>query len=82
MPQSLVPALAKEEVVVMDNASFHKGTDMIEALKHAGAVLEFLPADSRDNPIEKKRAQAKAMRKRERSRVDALFAEDINDDKL
>ena len=57
---------------------------MIETIKHAGAVLEFLPADSRVSLIliEKKRAQAKAIRKREPSRVDTLFSEYINDDKL
>ena len=67
----------------MDNASFHQRADMIEAIEQAGAVLEFLPPYSPDlNPIEKKWAQAKAIRKRERCDVDALFSAQVSYDKL
>ena len=67
----------------MDNANFHKRTDMLGAIEKAGVVLEFLLLYSPGlNQIENKRTQAKAMRKRERSRAAALFAEYIDYDKL
>ena len=67
----------------MDNASFHKRADMVEAIKPSGALLEFLPPYSPDfNPIEKKWAQTKAIRKRERFDVDILFSVHMNYDKL
>ena len=83
LTQALVPVLPVNAVVVMDNASFHKRSDMIEAIKQSGALLEFLPPYSPDlNPIEKKWAQAKAIRKRERCDVDTLFSVHMNYDKL
>ena len=60
---------------VMDNATFHKRHDMIQAIQDNGCSLEFLPPYSLDhNPIEKKWAQAKAIRKRHRCCVDGLFS--------
>ena len=83
LTQALVPVLPVNAVVVMDNASFHKRSDMIDAIKQSGALLEFLPPYSPDlNPIEKKWAQAKAIRKRERCDVDTLFSVHMNYDKL
>jgi len=83
LTQVLIPVLPHNSVVVMDNASFHKRTDMIEAIEQAGAVLEFLPPYSPDlNPIEKKWAQVKAIRKQERCDVDTLFSVHIKYDKL
>ena len=53
--QELLPVLPDRAVIVMDNASFHKHNDMIEALEQAGHQLEYLPPYSHDlNPIEKK----------------------------
>ena len=43
LTQALVPVLPVNAVVVMDNASFHKRADMVEAIKQSGALLEFLP---------------------------------------
>ena len=64
LTQALVPVLPVNAVVGMDNASFHKRSDMMEAMKQSGALLEFLPPYSPDlNLIEKKCAQAKAIRK-------------------
>jgi len=81
--QCLMPVLPTNAVIVMDNVSFHKRTDMIEAIELSGALLEFLPPYSPDlNPIEKKWAQVKAIRKRERCDVDTLFAKYINYSKL
>ena len=75
LTQALVPILPIHAVVVMDNASFHKRADMVEAIKQSGALLEFLPPYSPDlNPIEKKWAQAKAIRKQERCDIDTLFS--------
>jgi hypothetical protein len=57
----LVPKLPKNSVVIMDNASFHKGQDMVNALEDAGHTLLYLPPYSPDlNPIAKKWAHAKA----------------------
>lgn len=72
--QDLIPKLPPESVVIMDNASFHKGQKMKEALEDAGHTLLYLPTYSPDlNPIEKKWAQAKAVRRRERCDVNSLF---------
>ena len=65
----------------MDNATFHKRHDMINAINKAGSTVEFLPPYSPDpNPIEKKWAQVKAIRKRERCDVDTLFSTHVNYD--
>jgi transposase len=37
--QILLPNLPKESVIVMDNASFHKGKDMQKMLEDAGHIL-------------------------------------------
>ncbi len=77
--QCLIPVLPANAVIVMDNVSFHKRTDMMEAIELSGALLEFLPPYSPDlNPIEKKWAQIKAIRKRERCDVDILFSNHIS----
>jgi transposase len=63
--QELLPKLPPASVVVMDNASFHKRFDIQSTIKNAGHTLEFLPAYSPDfNPIEKKWAQAKTLRRK------------------
>jgi len=75
LTQAFIPTLPVNAVVVMDNAPFHKRADMIEAIEQSGCLLEFLPPYSPDlNPIEKKWAQAKAIRRRERCPVDTLFS--------
>lgn len=51
--EKLVPTLAKDEVVVMDNASIHKVDGIREAIEAVGAKLIYLPPYSPDlNPIE------------------------------
>jgi transposase len=58
----------------MDNASFHKGQDMVNALEDGGHTLLYLPPYSPDlNPIEKKWAHAKAIRRRIGGSIEALF---------
>jgi transposase len=83
LSQWLVPVLSANAVVVMDNASFHKRTDRVEAMEQSCALLEFLPPYRPDlNPIEKQWAQEKAIRKRERYDVDTVFSVYMNHDKL
>jgi transposase len=51
--QLLVPSLKKGQVVVMDNASFHKNKKIRELIEKAGCRLIYLPPYSPDlNPIE------------------------------
>lgn len=72
--QDLIPKLPPKSVVIMDNASFHKGKQMKKFIEDAGHILFYLPTYSPDlNPIEKKWAQSKAVRRRERCDVDTLF---------
>ncbi len=52
--QCLVPELREGQVVVMDNASFHKSAEIRELIEEAGCHVLFLPAYSPDlNKIEK-----------------------------
>ena len=52
--EMLVPELKPGQVVVMDNASFHKSPLIKEAIELAGCKLVYLPPYSPDlNPIEK-----------------------------
>jgi len=72
--QILLPSLPKESVVVMDNASFHKGKDMQKMLEDSGHTLLYLPPYSPDlNPIEKKWAQAKHIPRTLPCSIDQLF---------
>jgi transposase len=72
--QDLLPKLPSASVVVMDNATFHKRSDIRSAITRAGHTLDFLPAYSPDlNPIEKKWAQAKALRRRLLCSISYLF---------
>ena len=72
--QALLAKCPQAAVIVMDNASFHKREDIREAIKEAGHSLEYLPAYSPDlNPIERKWAQAKAIRRKLRSKPSQLF---------
>ena len=49
----LVPSLKKNQVVIMDNASFHKSKVIEELIEKAGCKLIYLPTYSPDlNPIE------------------------------
>ena len=57
----LLPIIkTKEQTIVMDNASFHKGEDVTKLIESSGNKLRYLPTYSPDlNPIEKKWAQIK-----------------------
>lgn len=72
--QDLIPKLPPRSVVVMDNATFHKGADMQKALKTTGHTLLYLPPYSPDlNPIERKWAQVKSIRRRDACSISNLF---------
>lgn len=61
---TLVPELPANSVVVMDNATFHKRADTLDAIKTAGHQVVWLPPYSPDlNPIEKTWAWVKQLRK-------------------
>ena len=54
LEQILVPELRPGQVVILDNASFHKSQASIEIIQKAGCEVLFLPPYSPDlNPIEK-----------------------------
>ena len=38
-----LPKVEPETVIVLDNATFHKRNDMIEAIRSNGCIVEFLP---------------------------------------
>ena len=72
--RDLLPKLPRKSVVVMDNASFHKGEAMKKALQEAGHTLLYLPPYSPDlNPIEHKWAQAKKIRRKTQASLTDLF---------
>jgi transposase len=72
--QDLLPKLPPACVVVMDNATFHKRSDIKFAISRAGHILDFLPAYSPDfNPIEKKWAQTKSVRRKLSCSIQDLF---------
>ncbi len=72
--QILLPSIPGQSVIVMDNATFHKGSNMQRVLEDAGHTLLYLPPYSPDlNPIEKKWAQAKQIRRTTNCSIEALF---------
>lgn len=75
----LVPTLRPGQMVVMDNARFHKSDKTQELLAAAGCQLRFLPAYSPDfNPIEPVWAIVKARIRRDRG-PDQPFEEAIDE---
>jgi hypothetical protein len=76
--KDLIPKLPPQSIIVMDNATFHKGSDMRNAIENAGHILLYLPPYSPDlNPIEKKWGQAKALRRRIGGTISDLFNHNI-----
>ena len=72
--QQLLPSIPDKSVIVLDNATFHRRNDMQAAIEQQGHDLEFLPPYSPDlNPIEKKWAQAKSIRRKYDYTPDELF---------
>lgn len=72
--QDLLPKLPPRSVIIMDNATFHIRADIRKAISDAGHALDFLPVYSPDlNPIEKKWAQLKKLRRKLLCSVTDLF---------
>jgi transposase len=54
LKQVLIPTLIPGQVIILDNASFHKSIETRKLVEAAGCKLLFLPPYSPDlNPIEK-----------------------------
>jgi transposase len=67
--------LPKASISVRDNAAFHKTSAVKTTIEAAGHVIEYLPVYSPHlHPIEKKWAQAKAIRRAYRCEIDELFS--------
>ena len=63
LSEMLCPLLDDNSVVIMDNASFHKGSQTAALIRVSGASLLFLPPYSPElNPIEKDFANIKRIR--------------------
>ena len=74
LEQDLLPKLPQGSVIVMDNATFHKSPALLDIIKKAGHILEYLPPYSPDlNPIEHKWAQAKALTRKHSGTIEELF---------
>ena len=73
--QSLVPTLARGDIVILDNLGSHKGWRARELVRRAGAHLLFLPPYSPDlNPIEMMFAKLKTLvRKAEERTIEATW---------
>jgi transposase len=68
--QVLVPELADDEVVIMDNLPAHKVTGVRKAIESAGARLVYLPSYSPDfNPIEMAFSKLKALLRKAAARA-------------
>ena len=78
LKQDLLKKLPKHCVIIMDNASFHKGEEMKKVILQHGHILEYLPPYSPDlNPIEKKWAQTKKLRQKQQCNVETLFKNNV-----
>ena len=74
LEQDLLPKLPTQCIIVMDNAAFHKTLEVKNLIQEAGHILEYLPPYSPDlNPIEKKWAHAKAIRRNFQCDIDDIF---------
>ena len=71
----LVAALRPGDIVVLDNLGSHKGSEVRQAIRAAGARLVFLPPYSPDlNPIEQVFAKIKTLlRKQDARTVEATW---------
>ena len=81
--QQLVPTLRPGDVVVMDNLSSHKRSEVRPAVEAAGAELRYLPPYSPDlNPIErafsKLKAKLRAAEKRTVSELETYLGEALD----
>ena len=73
--QDLLPKLKETSVLIMDNATFHKGKRLQELVRCAGHYIVWLPQYSPGlNPIEKMWSRVKSIRNKFRIKdIDELF---------
>jgi transposase len=72
--RNVLPLLPQATGIVRDNATFHKRSDLKEAILDAGHALAYLPSYSPDlNPIEQKWVQIKKMRLKLQCTTQYLF---------
>jgi transposase len=72
--QVLIKELKLSQVVIMDNASFHKSQRTIEFIESVGCRVIFLPPYSPDlNPIEKFWANMKGWIKYQMTQFNTLY---------
>lgn len=79
--QDLLPKLKESSVLIMDNATFHKGKRLQELIRCADHYIVWLPKYSPDlNPIENMWSRVKAIRTKFRVKdIDKLFKDYCND---
>ena len=71
LKKCLLPELEVGQVVIMDNAAFHKSKETKELIESVGCRVLFQPAYSPDlNPIEKQWAVLKAKFKKHKHKFD------------
>jgi transposase len=72
--QQLLPNVPIKSVIIMDNAAFHKRNDTQAVIRDAGHTLLYQPPYSPQlNPIEKRWAYLKNVRKKFHLSVESLF---------
>lgn len=72
--QFLIPSLRPNQVVIMDNASFHRNIKIRQLIENAGCSLIYLPPYSPDlNPIENYWSVLKKYIKKTRHKFDNFF---------
>jgi transposase len=76
----LLPTLKAGDILVMDNLSAHKDSQVLDLLKRAGVTVRFLPAYSPDfNPIERMWSKVKALLRKAEARTNEAFLLAIGD---
>lgn len=77
--EHLIKELRPGQIVVMDNASYHKRKGIKEAIEEVGCELVFLPTYSPDlNPIEQVWSQLKRLIKKARRKTEISVSEAID----
>jgi len=75
----LCPTLGKNDIVIMDNLSSHKGSEIRTAIESTGASLLFLPPYSPDyNPIEMMWSKIKTLLRKTKARTSSALNEAIS----
>ena len=66
----LIPTLKPGQILIVDNATFHKGGNIIQLIEAAGCQLKYLPSYSPDlNKIERYWSWLKSLIRKQRSSI-------------